>query len=216
MSPEGSLLIPPAEAPGLHDLSFAVLDLETTGGRPKGGWNRQDRYVPPSEITEVGVMLLQGPVIQDRWESLCAIEGVLPQGIQRLTGITLPMLATAPAWERVALVLAPQLEGRLWVAHHAPFDGAFLKVHLPEGLWKRHALLCTRLLARGLVPEAASWSLANLCQLLGVPNRRPHRALPDAEATAELLQLLLARAEAQSMTSDQFLRLGLVPWENVH
>jgi DNA polymerase-3 subunit epsilon len=71
-------------------------------------------------------------------------------------------------------------------------------------------------LARGLVPEAASWSLANLCQLLGVPNRRPHRALPDAEATAELLQLLLARAEAQSMTSDQFLRLGLVPWENVH
>jgi DNA polymerase III epsilon subunit-like protein len=209
------MLLPEAEAPSLHDLAFAVLDLETTGGMPKGSWNRHDRYLPPSEITEVGVVFLMGPVIQDRWESLCAIEGSLPQGIQRLTGITLPMLASAPAWEHAALELAQRLEGRLWVAHHAPFDGAFLKAHLPEGLWKRHTLLCTRRLARALIPEATSRSLASLCELLNLHNRRPHRALPDAEVTAELLQLLFQRAEAQGMTSDQFLQLGLVPWEKL-
>jgi DNA polymerase-3 subunit epsilon len=209
------VLLPPDVAPSLHDLTFAVLDLETTGGTPTGGWNRQDRYLPASEITEVGVVLTAGPVLQDRWEALCAIEGPLPQSIQRLTGITLPMLASALPWERVAFELAKRLEGRLWVAHHAPFDGAFLKTGLPEGLWKRHTLLCTRLLAKNLVPEATSRSLGNLCQLLGLHNRRPHRALPDAEATSELLQLLLQRAEAQGLTSDQFLEIGRVPWEKL-
>jgi DNA polymerase III epsilon subunit-like protein len=209
------MLLPPIEAVPLRDLAFAVLDLETTGGMPKGSWNRHDRYLPPSEITEVGVVWMAGSVIQDRWESLCAIEGPLPQGIQRLTGITLPMLASAPPWERIAFTLAPRLEGRLWVAHHAPFDGAFLKVRLPEGLWKRHTLLCTRRLARALVPEAPSRSLASLCQLLGLHNRRPHRALPDAEATADLLQLLLLRADQQGWSSAQFLASGLVPWAKV-
>jgi DNA polymerase III epsilon subunit-like protein len=182
---------------------------------PKGGWTRQERYHPPSEITEVGVVFLSGPVIQDRWASLCAIEGSLPRGIQRLTGITLPMLAQAPPWERVALELAGRLEGRIWVAHHAPFDGAFLKMHLPQGLWKRHTLLCTRRLAQTLVPEATSRSLGNLCQLLGIHNRRPHRALPDAEATADLLQLLLQRADEQQLTSEQFLEIGQVRWETL-
>jgi DNA polymerase III epsilon subunit-like protein len=209
------MLLPAAEAPSLRDLAFAVLDLETTGGMPRGGWNRYDRFLPPSEITEVGVVFLRGSVIQDRWESLCAIEGPLPQGIQRLTGITLPMLASAPAWERVALTLAPKLEGRLWVAHYAPFDGAFLKTLLPEGLWKRHTLLCTRRLAQALVPEATSRSLANLCHLLGIHNRLPHRALPDAEATADLLQLLLQRAEVRGMTSDEFLQCGQIHWQKL-
>jgi DNA polymerase III epsilon subunit-like protein len=209
------VLLPPAEAASLRDLAFAVLDLETTGGMPKGSWNLHDRYHPPSEITEVGVVFLAGPVIQDRWESLCAIEGALPLGIQRLTGITLPMLSEAPTWERVALELASRLEGRLWVAHHAPFDGAFLKARLPEGLWKRHTLLCTRKLARALVPEAKSRSLASLCPLLGIHNRRPHRALPDAEATAELLRILIQRAEDQGMSPDRFLETGRVLWEKL-
>ena len=209
------MLLFPVEALSQRDLAFAVLDLETTGGSPKGYWNRQDRHVPSSEITEVGVVVLTGFVIQEHWESLCAIEGPLPQGIQRLTGITLPMLASAPTWERTALELASRLEGRLWVAHHAPFDGAFLKARLPEGLWKRHTLLCTRRLAQTLVPEAESRSLASLCQLLGIHNRRPHRALPDAEATAGLLQFLLQRAEERGMGREQFLETGRVPWEKV-
>jgi DNA polymerase III subunit epsilon len=209
------VFLPPAEPTSLRELSFAVLDLETTGGMPRGSWNHQDRYLPPSEITEVGVVFLSGTIIQDRWTSLCAIENTLPIGIQRLTGITLPMLAHAPSWERVAIDLAGRLEGRIWVAHHAPFDGSFLKARLQEGLWKRHTLVCTRRLARVLVPEAKSRSLANLCQTLDLHNRNPHRALPDAEATADLLQLLISRAEAQGMTAERFLEEGRVAWDKL-
>lgn len=205
----------PEEPVPLRDLAYAVLDLETTGFSPKGGWTREERFHPAAEITEVGVVLLAGAVIQDRWESLCAIEGRLPANIQRLTGITLPMLATAPCWEHVALDLATRLDGRIWVAHHAPFDGSFLKALLPAGLWKRHTLLCTRRLAQTLIPEAPSRRLVDLCAFLSIHNRRAHRALADAEATAELLQILMDRAETQGMDSDAFIAEGRVPWESL-
>jgi len=209
------MLLPPSDPPPLRELAFAVIDLETTGGSPKSYWDRHERYHEPCEITEVGVVRATGRVIQDRFESLCAIQGPLPAVIQRLTGITLPLLADAPPWEQVALRLSEVLEGRIWVAHHAAFDGSFLKAYLPPRTWKRHRLICTRNLALRLVPEASSRSLASLCELLQLHNRRPHRALADAEVTAELLQRLMDRGEAAGMDSEAFLETGTVPWERL-
>ncbi|WP_026852301.1 3'-5' exonuclease [Geothrix fermentans] len=202
-------------APALRELRFAVLDLETTGGSPKARWGKDGRFIQPSEITEVGMVRLAGPVVEDRWSSLAAIQGFLPEEIQRLTGISLPMLAGAPPWEQVALKLAPKLEGRIWVAHHAPYDGSFLKAWLPEGIWRRHRLVCTRLLAKKLIPELPRRSLAELCEFLGITNTRAHRALQDAEATAEVLQRLMQRAEDRGMDGEAFLAAGEVAWAKV-
>lgn len=197
---------------GLRDLSWAVVDLETSGGRPKAGWDKNGTFHPASEITEVGLVRLAGSIRQDAFTSLCAVEGGVPAFIQRLTGITPRLLEGAPSWQTVALRLAPLLEGRVWVAHNAPFDGGFLKAYLPEGLWRRHTLVCTVKLAKLLVPEAASRSLGALCETLALSNRRPHRALPDAEATAELLQVLLERAEARDLDAETLLEKGRVDW----
>ena len=101
------------------------------------------------------------------------------------------------------------------MAHHAPYDGSFLKAWLPEGIWRRHRLVCTRLLAKKLIPELPRRGLADLCAFLGITNTRAHRALQDAEATAELLQHLMSRAEAQGLDGEAFLRLGEVPWNKV-
>lgn len=207
-------LIPQAPT-SLRSLAFAVIDLETNGGMATGGWDRQGRFRPAGKITEVGLVQLQGPVIQDRFQRLCAIEGALPPFIQRLTGLTPAMLALAPSWERVALELAGHLEGRVWVAHHAAFDGSFLRARLPEGLWHRHRLLCTRLLVRRLAPELKKRSLGDCCRHFNLVNQRPHRALPDAEATAELLQKLLEIAETQGMDGETFLEAGSVAWGKV-
>lgn len=197
---------------GLRDLSWAVVDLETSGGRPKAGWDKNGTFHPASEITEVGLVQLAGSIRQEAFTSLCAVEGGVPPFIQRLTGITPSLLEGAPSWQTVALRMAPLLEGRVWVAHNAPFDGGFLKAYLPEGLWRRHTLVCTVKLARLLVPEAASRSLGALCETLALSNRRPHRALPDAEATAELLQVLLERAEARNLDAETLLEKGRVDW----
>jgi len=200
---------------GVRDLRFAVVDLETSGGWPKAVWDKQDRFRPAAEITEVGVVSLSGPVLESRFSRLCAIEGALPRDIQSLTGITPRMLAGAPPWSRVAFELAAVLEGRIWVAHHAPFDGGFLKAYLPEGLWGRHRLLCTRLLAKALAPELPRRSLAECCAHFGIVNTRAHRALSDAEATAELLQRLMERAEAKGLDAEAFLALGEVHWRKL-
>jgi DNA polymerase III epsilon subunit-like protein len=202
-------------SPDLRSLRFAVLDLETTGGSPKGRWGKDERFLQASEITEVGMVRMAGLVVEDRFSSLASIQGFLPEEIQRLTGITLPMLAGAPPWEQVALKLAPMLEGRVWVAHHAPYDGSFLKAWLPEGVWRRHRLICTRLLAKKLIPELPRRSLGELCAFLGIVNTRAHRALQDAEATAEALQHLIKRAEEQGLDGEAFLSIGDVPWSKV-
>ena len=204
-----------SSSPVLRELSFAVIDLETTGGSPKARWGKDGRFIQPSEITEVGLVRLSGLVVEDRYSSLASIQGFLPEEIQRLTGISLPMLAGAPPWEQVALKLMPQLEGRVWVAHHAPYDGSFLKAWLPEGVWRRHRLICTRLLAKRLIPELPRRSLGELCAFLGITNTRAHRALQDAEATAEALQHLLKRAEDQGLDGEAFLAAGEVPWSKV-
>ena len=207
------LLAPPPSS--LRELPFAVIDLETTGGSPKAHWDREERVHPASEITEVGLVTLCGTVVQDRWNSLAAIEGPFPAAIQRLTGITPGLLAGAPPWERVALAFAARAEGRIWVAHHAPFDGSFLKAWCPEGLWKRHRLVCTRLLAKRFAPEVGSFSLASLCGFFGIHNRRAHRALADAEATAELLGILIRRAEEQGVDAEAFLATGTLDWARI-
>jgi DNA polymerase III epsilon subunit-like protein len=199
----------------LRDLSFAVIDLETNGGSPKARWDKLDRFQEAGEITEVGLVLLRGAIAQDRFQRLCAVEGALPGFIQDLTGITPRMLEGAPSWERVAMELAPRLEGRVWVAHHAPFDGGFLKAKLPEGLWGRHRLVCTRLLAKRLVPEVPRRSLGELCAHFGIVNTRAHRALADAEATAELLGILLERAEAKGLDTEAFFKIGEVHWKGL-
>jgi DNA polymerase-3 subunit epsilon len=108
--------------------------------------------------------------------------------------------------------LAPRLEGRIWLAHHAAFDGSFLKAQLPQGLWSRHRLACTRNLARRLVPEVPRRSLSVLCEHFGIVNARAHRALQDAEATAEVLQHLIQRAEERGLDAEGFLALGELSW----
>ena len=199
----------------LRDLRFAVIDLETSGGTPKAYWDKQDRFQPAAEITEVGVVALSGPIVESRFSRLCAIEGPLPRAIQSLTGITPRLLQDAPPWSRVAFELAEAMEGRVWVAHHAPFDGSFLKAYLPEGLWGRHRLICTRLLVKALAPELPKRSLAECCAAFGIVNTRAHRALSDAEATAELLQKLMERAEAKGLDAEGFLTLGEVGWKKL-
>ncbi len=196
----------------LRDLAFAVIDLETSGGTPKAYWDRHERFHAAAEITEVGVVTMSGPVLESRFSRLCAIEGALPRAIQSLTGITPRLLREAPSWSSVAFELAQVMEGRVWVAHHAPFDGGFLKAYLPEGLWGRHRLICTRLLVKALVPELPRRSLAECCAHFGLVNSRAHRALSDAEATAELLQQLMTRAEAKGLDAEGFLSLGEVRW----
>jgi DNA polymerase-3 subunit epsilon len=82
------------------------------------------------------------------------------------------------------------------VAHNAPFDAGFVG----RG-FARHGLrpldvpvLCTRKLARRVLPGLGRFGLDRVCEHLGIRNGARHRAAGDATATAELLVTLLDRA----------------------
>ena len=95
---------------------FLVVDTETNG---LGG--------DACELTEVGAVLVGGGELHDRWSSFVRCNRPLGRGIQRFTGITQEMLADAPGLEEVLPTLAAWLDGRVLVAHNAPFDRRVLR-----------------------------------------------------------------------------------------
>jgi DNA polymerase III subunit epsilon len=157
---------------------FAVIDFETTGLSPTQG----DRAI------EIGVVMLEGYRVVDTYQSLINPGMSLPAFISAYTGITNEMVAGAPPAEVVMSEVLEFVGDTRLVAHNAAFDRRFWSAEV-EGLGRRagHEFLCTLLLARRLYPWAPNHRLGTLAEVHRiVANGRHHRALADAEMTAEL------------------------------
>jgi DNA polymerase III epsilon subunit-like protein len=89
----------------------------------------------------------------------------------------------------------------VFVAHNAPFDWRFVQneVVLSTGRKLLNRRLCTRAMARRLVPELERRSLDELARFFNLSFSARHRALGDAEVTAELLLLLCERARERGI-----------------
>jgi len=165
-------------------LTFVVLDTETTGLDPA-----RDR------IIDLGAVRLDEKLRElDRFTSLVRAEVPVPLAITRMTGIRDDELRDAPPFARVYAALTAFAGDSLLVAHNAGFDRAQLDAGarraglapLPNEWFDT---LDSALL---LLPEHDRHALPILATELDLA-RTSHRALPDAEATAELLRRLAAR-----------------------
>ena len=192
-----SLKGPPPGRP-LSELSFAVVDVETTGGRPRGG----DR------ITEIAVVEVRDGAVVDEYQSLVNPGRTIPPMVQRLTGITGGMVGSAPYFEHVAPEVAGRLDGRVFVAHNVGFDHAFVVHELQEALGEARTgpTLCTVRLARGLLPRLRRRNLDALAQHYGIRIHARHRAHGDALATARILIRMLDEAGRQGVHDLETLR----------
>ena len=178
----------------LADVTFVVVDLETTGASPAG-----------CLITEIGAVKVRGGVVLGEFQTLVQPSVPIPPFIAVLTGITDAMVATAP---RIGSVLPAFLEfarGAVLVAHNAPFDTGFLRAACAEqGLaWPDPAVLDTARLARCVVTrdEAPNCKLATLARVFRSSTTPNHRALADARATVDVLHGLLERVGALGVCS---------------
>ncbi len=170
----------------LSDVTFVVVDLETTGGSPSG-----------AHITEVGAVKVRGGVVLGEFQTLVNPAEPIPAFISVLTGITNSMVAGSP---RIGSVLPAFLEfagDSVLVAHNAPFDISFLKAAalLTGHSWPPFQVVDTAHLARALVTrdEAPNRKLGTLARLFGAATTPDHRALHDARATVDVLHGLLSR-----------------------
>ncbi|MFQ5536775.1 MAG: PolC-type DNA polymerase III [Gemmatimonadota bacterium] len=179
------------EAVSLKDASFAVVDVETTGGSRNGG----DR------ITEFALVEVREGVIVDEFSTLVNPGRRIPPRIMALTGISDDMVRGAPYFEDIAGEVERRLEGRVFVAHNAPFDWGFVAMELVRagGDQLRIPRLCTVRMVRRLVPELRHRNLDVVARHFGVDVHARHRAHGDALATARILLRLLDEAEAHGI-----------------
>jgi DNA polymerase-3 subunit epsilon len=176
----------------LREVTFCVIDLETTGGSPAD-----------CAITEIGAVKLRGGECLGTFQTLVDPGCTIPPTITVLTGITDAMVCRAP---RIDVVLPSLLEfigGSVIVGHNVRFDVSFLQAAL-----ERHGRpplqqqrVDTASLARRLLAdEVPNCRLGTLADRLRLPHRPCHRALDDALATGDLLHVLIERASALGVT----------------
>lgn len=164
------------------DMEFLVIDFETTGLSAI-----RDR------IIEVGYAIVKEDKIIEGGSQLVKPEKMITNPmITQITGIDNLMLQDAPDLYAYMKDFYALIEGRLLVAHNAPFDMGFLNNTLYRmGLPTYHGYLCTADLfraykkAQGIMTDGAS--LAKVVAHFGLENKRAHRAGADAEVTAKAL-----------------------------
>ena len=171
----------------LRDLTFCVVDLETTGGSAQGG----------SMITEIGAVKVRGGEVLGEFQTLVNPRTEIPPFIAVLTGITNTMVADAPPIESALPAFLEFATGCVLVAHNAPFDVGFLKYFAEQQgrPWPRFEVLDTAKLARRVITrdDAPNCKLSSLARAFDSTTTPNHRALADARATVDVLHGLMER-----------------------
>ena len=178
----------PPPGPSLVRLRYAVVDVETTGGRYRNG----------HRMTELAIVDVRAGAVAGRFRTLLNPGRRVPYAAQRLTGIDSEMVAAAPTFDEVAEEVYRRIEGRVFVAHSAAFDWGWLRVQLADALGDVPQVerLCTVRLARRLLPGLGSHNLDAVSEHFRIPVHQRHRAYGDALATARVFLRLLDRAAA--------------------
>jgi DNA polymerase III epsilon subunit family exonuclease len=195
--------MPKIEQRTLAETTFAVLDLETSGGSPRLG----------AGITEIGVVKVKGGEVLGTFQSFVDPGHSLPVFITQLTGISDEMLISAPFIDEILPTLFEFLgsaEDTVVVAHNSPFDLSFLKAasKTHEVEWPDYLTVDTARLARAVLDrdEVINCKLSTLAEFFGASTSPNHRALDDALATVDVLHGLIERLAGFDVHSFEQLR----------
>ena len=174
----------------LSETTFAVLDLETSGGSPRFG----------AGITEIGVVKVKGGQVLGTFQSFVDPGHSVPVFITQLTGISDEMLISAPFIDEILPTLFEFLgssDETVVVAHNSPFDLSFLKAasRTHEIEWPNYLTVDTARLARAVLDrdEVINCKLSTLAKFFDASTTPNHRALDDALATVDVLHGLIER-----------------------
>lgn len=177
------------------DDTYVVFDIETTGLSKE-----------KEMITEIGAVKVADGKIIDRFSTFVNPQRPISAEITKLTGITDNMVKDAPTIENVLPEFLKFCEDTVLVAHNASFDTGFIRIAAERaGLGElHHTIVDTLELARALLPELNKHKLDIVCEHLGVTLNGHHRAVNDAEATAEVfIKFLDMLAEKKIFTLDE-------------
>lgn len=161
----------------IADLTFSVIDTETTGMNAK--YNR---------IMDIGIVTVKNGKIIDKWEALIDPEQTIPFWITKYTNLRNHHVKGKPTFDFFANEIFDRIKGSVFVGHNVNFDYSFLREEfLRYDLVLNMPKLCTVQLGRKLLPQLANAHLDAISDHYNIKISARHRALPDAEATAVIL-----------------------------
>jgi len=184
-----ALAAAPCEDVPLELARFVVFDLETTGLRPGS-----------ARPCEIGAVRVEAFELGERFETLANPGARLAPAMAALTGLRDEELRRAPPVAAAVRRFLAFAGDDVLVAHNARFDMAFLDNEAVR-LFGRHitaTVIDTVRLARQLLGRGPA-NLAALSYRFATDARPCHRALPDAEATAEILVQLAGLAQEEGV-----------------
>ncbi len=170
----------------VHDLDddytinskFVVFDIETTGFS-----------AVENKMIEIGAVKIENGEITDRYSTFVNPHEHIPDNISELTSITDDMVKDAPEEAEAVRGFLEFSKGCVLVAHNANFDVGFMRV--AAGRLETEFNFCyldTLELCRALFPDQSRHGLAAMVKKLNINLMNHHRAVDDAEATAEILK----------------------------
>ncbi len=156
--------------------TFVVFDLETTGFHSE-----------KNKIIEIGAVKVEQGQITKRFSTFVNPKVPIPFDIEQLTSINDQMVMNAPPIEEALPQFMEFCEGAVMVAHNADFDMSFIKSNCEkQNLPCDKTVLDTVSLARFLLPQLNRFKLDTVAKALNISLDHHHRAVDDAECTAEI------------------------------
>ncbi len=173
----------------LLETDYVVYDIETTGLSPV-----------KNKIIEIGAVKVRGGKITERYSTFVNPEEPIPYEITKLTSITDAEVENARTISEIIPEFLDFCDGCVWVAHNAEFDVNFVKEKCRQlGIKADPVYVDTLPLARVQLPGHARFTLDAVAKALGVDLGHHHRAVDDAECTAEIFVKMLAQLSDEGM-----------------
>ena len=160
-----------------------MLDFETTGLSPDQG----------ERAIEIGAVKLENGIVTDRFQALMNPGRRINSFIENYTGISNRMLAVASPCAKVMTDFASFIGASNLLAHNASFDARFLEAEFARlGRQVLGEFTCSLLISRRIYQDAPNHKLGTLIDYKNIAaDGSFHRALFDAEMTAELWLIML-------------------------
>ncbi|MDE7417620.1 MAG: PolC-type DNA polymerase III [Lachnospiraceae bacterium] len=158
------------------DEAYVVFDIETTGFSPV-----------TNRIIEIGAVKVENGQITDRFSTFVNPEVPIPFDIEKLTSINDSMVIDAETIESVLPKFLEFVGDAVLVAHNANFDVGFIKENAKrQNLSVDFTYVDTVGIARTLLTGQAKYTLDAVAKTLKISLENHHRAVDDAECTAEI------------------------------
>jgi DNA polymerase-3 subunit alpha (Gram-positive type) len=173
------------------DSTYVVFDIETTGFSPV-----------TNRIIEIGAVKVVNGQISERFSTFVNPQVPIPFEIEKLTNINDSMVIDADTIEVVLPKFLDFVGDAVLVAHNANFDVSFIKENAKrQNLTAENTYVDTVGIARTLLTGQAKYTLDAVAKTLGISLENHHRAVDDAECTAEIFVKFIEMLKKDNITS---------------